>query len=271
LVRSYKEISGIISFIQYVYYFFEKGADIYMKIFKIIRQVLILAMVAVICSGFSIVWKGYNIYLDAVEAVSLEEKAASIQTKENYTEYEQLPQVYVEAVISVEDKRFFRHIGLDPIAISRAVLHDLQAGAYVEGGSTITQQLAKNMYFSQEKQLTRKVAEVFVALDLEKTFSKEEIFELYVNSIYFGDGYYDVCSASVGYFGKEPGDMTEYESTLLAGIPNAPSRYAPTKNPELAARRQMQVLRRMEACGYFSEEEAETVEETVEAQLMLIH
>lgn len=242
-----------------------------MKISKIVRRILVLTMVAVICSGFSIVWKGYNIYQDAVEAVSLKEKADSIQAKENYTEYEELPQVYVEAVVSVEDKRFFRHMGMDPIAIGRAVLHDLQAGAYVEGGSTITQQLAKNLYFSQEKQLTRKVAEVFVAFDLERSFSKEEIFELYVNSIYFGDGYYDVCSASQGYFGKEPIDMTEYESTLLAGIPNAPSRYAPTKNPELAAKRQMQVLKRMEACGYFSEEEAETVEETVEAQLLLLH
>lgn len=242
-----------------------------MKISKIVRKILVLVMVAVICSGFSIVWKGYTIYQDAVKAVSLEKKAASIQAKENYTEYEELPTVYVEAVVSVEDKRFFRHMGMDPIAIGRAVLHDLQAGAYVEGGSTITQQLAKNLYFSQEKQLTRKVAEVFVALDLERSFSKEEIFELYVNSIYFGDGYYDVCSASIGYFGKEPIDMTEYESTLLAGIPNAPSRYAPTKNPELAAKRQMQVLRRMEACGYFSEEEAETVEETVEAQLLLLH
>ncbi len=242
-----------------------------MKISKMIRSFLILMMAVVICSGLSIVWKGYNIYLDAVETVSIEEKAASIQAKESFTEYEDLPRVYIEAVVSVEDKRFFRHMGIDPIAIGRAVFHDLRAGAYVEGGSTITQQLAKNMYFSQEKALTRKVAEVFVAFDLERSFSKEDIFEMYVNTIYFGDGYYDVRSASMGYFGKEPMDMTEYESTLLAGIPNAPSRYAPTKNPELAAKRQLQVVSRMKACGYFSAEEAETVEETVEAQLILLH
>ena len=108
-----------------------------------------------------------------------------------------------------------------------------------------------------------------MALDLERNYSKEDIFELYVNTIYFGDGYYDVGSASNGYFGKIPEEMTDYESTLLAGIPNAPSRYAPTKNPDLAAKRQLQVLRRMKACGYFSEEEAETVAETVEAQLLL--
>ena len=140
----------------------------------------------------------------------------------------------------------------------------------MEGGSTITQQLAKNMYFGQDKDLTRKVAEVFVAMELERDYSKEEIFELYVNAIYFGDGYYDVASASRGYFGKEPEEMSDYECTLLAGIPNAPSVYAPTKNPELAAKRQLKVLERMEVCGYFSTEEAETVAETVSLMAGLV-
>ena len=136
-----------------------------MKVSKIVRTILLLMMTVMICSGLSIVWKGYNIYLNAVEEVSLEDKAASILAKENFTEYEKLPQVYIDAVVSVEDKRFFKHFGMDPIAIGRAVFHNLRAGAYVEGGSTITQQLAQNMYFSQEKALTRKVAEVFVAFD----------------------------------------------------------------------------------------------------------
>lgn len=230
---------------------------------------LILMMAVMICSGGVVIGKGYAIYLAAVQKTSLSEQVALIQSKDTYTEYEELPEVYIQAVVSVEDKRFYQHMGIDVIAIGRAVLRDIQAGAFVEGGSTITQQLAKNMYFGQEKELIRKVAEVFVALDLERNYSKEDIFELYVNTIYFGDGYYDVGSASKGYFGKAPEEMTEYESTLLAGIPNAPSKYAPTKNPDLAARRQLQVLRRMEACGYFSEEEAETVAETVEAQLLL--
>ena len=240
-----------------------------MKITKILRNLLILMMVVAICSGGVVVGKGYAVYLAAIQETSLSDMVASIQSKETYTEYEELPEVYVQAVVSVEDKRFYRHMGVDVIAIGRAVLRDIQAGAFVEGGSTITQQLAKNMYFGQEKELIRKVAEVFVALDLERSYSKEDIFELYVNTIYFGDGYYDVGSASNGYFGKIPEEMTDYESTLLAGIPNAPSRYAPTKNPDLAAKRQLQVLRRMRACGYFSEEEAGTVAETVEAQLLL--
>lgn len=218
-----------------------------------------LVLVCFICSGFVVVGKGYSMYQKALEQMGLEEKVEAIRGKDSYTEFEDLPEVYVNAVISVEDHRFYDHPGIDMIAIGRAVVNDLRARSFVEGGSTITQQLAKNLYFSQEKEMTRKIAEVFMAFDLEENYSKEEIFELYVNTIYFGDGYYTVQEASEGYFGKKPAGMTEYESTLLAGIPNAPSKYAPTRSQELAEKRQMQVLKRMEACGYFSEEEAETV------------
>ena len=129
----------------------------------------------------------------------------------------------------------------------------------MEGGSTITQQLAKNLYFTQEKKVERKVAEVFMAVELEKEYSKKDILELYVNSIYFGNNYYCVKDASMGYFGKEPGKMTEYESTLLAGIPNAPSVYALTANPDLAAQRQRQVLEKMIKYKYLTSEEAEKI------------
>ncbi len=233
------------------------------KCFRVLRSLLLLVMVVCVCSGLAVVGKGYEAYQEAVDEISLEDKVAAIRGKDSFTEYEELPQIYVQAVMAGEDKRFLRHMGVDPIAICRAVRNDILAGSFVEGGSTITQQLAKNLYFGQDKDLTRKVAEVLVAMDLERNYSKEEIFELYVNAIYFGDGYYDVASASQGYFGKEPEDMNDYECTLLAGIPNAPSVYAPTRNPELAAKRQLKVVERMEVCGYFSTEEAETVAETV--------
>lgn len=226
-------------------------------------------MAVVICSGSILIGKGYDVYREAIETVSLEERVADVQNKELYASFEKLPETYVNAVVAVEDKRFFKHSGIDPIAICRAVIHDIRAMSFVEGGSTITQQLAKNLYFSQEKELTRKIAEVFVAFDLEKNYSKDEIFELYVNSIYFGNGYYGIAEASEGYFEQEPEEMSEYESTLLAGVPNAPSVYAPTKNPDLAAKRQLQVLHRMEVCGYFSEEDAETVAETLAEQLAM--
>lgn len=230
-----------------------------MRFCNIFRSIVLLLMSIMLLAGFTVVRQGYDKYREALEGMSLEEKVASIQAKEGYTRLEALPPVYVNAVVSVEDHRFYGHFGIDPIAIGRAVLHDIQAGRYVEGGSTITQQLAKNLYFTQEKEMSRKVAEVFMAFQLEEKYDKDEILELYVNSIYFGDGYYTAGDASRGYFGKEPAEMNEYESTLLAGIPNAPGRYAPTKSQELAEKRQRQVLRRMEACGYFSQEEVETV------------
>lgn len=217
---------------------------------KIIGYVAAMMMTAAACTGFTVAGQGYEMYQAAVAETSLESMVDSIRSKEGYTTLEELPDTYLNAVVSVEDHRFYSHFGLDPIAICRALVNDLRAGRYVEGGSTITQQLAKNLYFSHEKKMERKIAEVFAALELERKYSKDEILELYVNSISFGEGYHTAGDASRGYFGKEPWQMNEYECTLLAGVPNAPSRYAPTRNPGLAARRQQQVLRRMEACGY---------------------
>ena len=167
--------------------------------------------------------------------------------------------MYIQAVISVEDRRFYDHPGIDIIAIGRATINDIKAMSFVEGGSTITQQLAKNIYFTQEKKITRKIAEVFMAFEIEKAYEKDEILELYLNTSYFGDGYYTVKEASRGYFGKEPEDMTDYECIMLAGIPNAPSVYAPTKNPDLAKQRQRQVADKMVRNGYLTEEEAEEI------------
>ena len=217
-----------------------------MKVRKGLKYLAAMIMAAGICLCAMVIMDGYHMYRDAVAEVSLEDKVASIRSKENYTTFDELPEIYVDAVLSVEDHRFYNHPGIDMIAIGRAVFNDIRAGAFVEG-STVTQQLAKNMYFTQEKELQRKVAEVFVAFDLEQNYSKNEILELYVNTIYYGNGYYCVKDASEGYFGKAPNDMTDYESTLLAGIPNAPSKYAPTVSPELA---------RLVKCGYFTEERA---------------
>lgn len=227
-----------------------------MKVRIVVKWMAAVILMVVMCCCVTVAVKGYGMYREAIESVSLADKVASIRAKENYTTFDQLPEIYVDAVLSVEDHRFYNHPGIDIIAIGRAVFNDIKAGAFVEGGSTVTQQLAKNMYFSQEKEMVRKVAEVLVAFDLEQNYSKNEILELYVNTIYYGNGYYCVKDASQGYFGKEPGDMTDYESTLLAGIPNAPSRYAPTVSQELASRRQQQVLDRLVKCGYFTEERA---------------
>ena len=198
-------------------------------------------------------YKGYEEYKKALSEESVKEMAARIEEQPNYTTIDELPQTYIDAVLSVEDKRFYDHFGVDPIAVRRAFFNDIKAGAYVEGGSTITQQLAKNQYFTQDKKIVRKVAEMFMAFKIESELDKDTIFELYVNSIFFGNGYYCVADASNGYFGKVPSEMNFDECTLLAGVPNAPTNYNPTASPELARQRQKQVIEKMKKAGYLEE------------------
>lgn len=217
-----------------------------MKLLKRLFKIIIL--VCFLGCGY-LVYEGYQDYENALAAKSVQQMCEEIQSVQNYTTLDELPRVYLKAVLAVEDKRFYRHSGIDLIATGRAVLHDIEAMSPVEGGSTITQQLAKNQYFTQEKRLTRKVAELFMAFEIEKELDKDTILELYINSIFYGNNYYCVADASMGYFGKMPSEMNEDECTLLAGVPNAPSAYNPQVNPELSRQRQQQVLRKMSKCG----------------------
>lgn len=226
---------------------------------KFIKTIIFLILVAIILVAGVYINRGYTMYETALNTISIEDKIKEIEESKNYTYFDELPKTYVDAVVAVEDRRFFLHNGIDVISITRAVIKDISSRKLVEGGSTITQQLAKNIYFTQEKKLERKIAECFMAFEIEKACDKNKIFELYVNTSYFGDGYYCVKDASIGYFNKLPIDMTTYESTLLAGIPNAPSVYAPTKNFNLASERQKQVLDKMVNAGYINEEEAVAV------------
>lgn len=225
---------------------------------KFLKVLLIFILISISLS-LLVIGNGYNMYKDAIDKISIEDKVKEIQSKENYTKVSELQQMYINAVISVEDHRFYKHPGIDIIAIGRAVVNDIKAMSLVEGGSTITQQLAKNIYFTQEKKFERKIAEVFMAFEIEKRYNKNEILELYLNTIYFGDGYYTVKEASRGYFGKEPMEMNDSECIMLAGIPNAPSVYAPTKNPELAKQRQKQVIEKMIKNKYLTQEEADKI------------
>lgn len=230
---------------------------------KIIKRILISILVIILILAIGIATffgiQGYKMYKTVLEENSMKDVVNEIRSNENFTKIEDLPKDYINAVVAVEDRRFYKHCGIDLISIGRAVINDIRAMELVEGGSTITQQLAKNTFFTQSKELTRKCAEVFMAFEYEKNYNKDEIFELYVNTSYFGDGYYCVKDAALGYFDKEPKDMNLYECTLLAGIPNAPSVYAPTKNPELARERQKKVIEKMIHNGYLTEEEANNI------------
>ena len=152
---------------------------------KILKVLLVLVLIGISLS-LLVIGNGYNMYKEAIDKISIEDKVKEIQSKENYTKVSELPQMYINAVISVEDHRFYKHPGIDIIAIGRAVVNDIKAMSLVEGGSTITQQLAKNIYFTQEKKFERKIAEVFMAFEIEKRYNKKEILELYLNTSYFG-------------------------------------------------------------------------------------
>lgn len=227
-----------------------------MKIFKKILIILLILLVV----AFSIIFMiGFGYYSNTLKEKPLVTRVEEITSKEHYISFDDLPANYINAVIAVEDHRYYDHGAIDPIGIARAFYTNIRDGQFDEGGSTITQQVAKNIVFNQDKTLLRKLGEVFAAYDLEKNYSKNEIFSLYVNSSYFGEGYYSIYEASKGYYQKEPKDLTLSEASMLAGVPNAPSVYAPTVNPDLAKKRQKHVLNKMVEYGYITQEEANTV------------
>ena len=200
---------------------------------------------------------GKKMYEDVIAEHSMSETIKEIRNDPNYVKLKDLPPAYPNAIIAVEDHRFKEHGAIDAIAIGRALWRNITNFSLLEGGSTITQQVAKNIFFITEKNAgVRKIAEIFAAYDLEKNYSKDEILELYINTIYFGDGYYGIKEACNGYLDIEPEDMTLYDCTMMAGIPNAPSVYAPTAHPELTKSRQEKVISDMVKYNYLSQEEA---------------
>ncbi len=228
---------------------------------KYIKIGLVFLLIAIIIVVTVFLLNGKKMYDDALKDTSLSDIINDIRADETYVKTENLPQDYLDAVVAVEDHRFKEHGAIDLIAIARAIWINVSNFELREGGSTITQQVAKNLLFEEETDgATRKIAEIFAAIDLEKNYSKEEILELYVNTIYFGDGYYGIKEACNGYLDIEPSEMTLYDATMMAGIPNAPSVYAPTANPELTSKRQKKVISDMIEYGYLSEEEAKEIE-----------
>lgn len=226
---------------------------------KILKKILIILFILILLAGTFAFLIGYGYYSNTLHEKSLTERVEEVTSKEHYLSFDELPKNYINAVIAVEDHRYYNHGPIDPIGIARALYTNIRDGEFDEGGSTITQQVAKNVIFNQDKTLIRKLGEVFGAFDLEKNYSKDEILALYVNSSYFGDGYYCIYDASMGYFNKEPKDLNLDEASMLAGIPNAPSVYAPTVNLDLAKKRQAHVLNKMVEYGYITQEEADSI------------
>lgn len=225
---------------------------------KFIRRLLLFILVIIIIIGSVLYLNGNKLYKEKLSEISLENKVYSVREDSNFVKLSSLPIYYKDAVVSVEDRRFYSHGTIDFIALARATFSNIKQKDFKEGGSTITQQTAKNLYLIKEKDVSnRKVAEFLIGRDLEKKYNKDEILELYVNTIYFGDGYYGIQEASKGYFNKDAKDLTLYEATMLAGVPNAPSLYAPTVNFHLTQSRQKKVVSSMVETGTLSQEEAD--------------
>ena len=211
---------------------------------KFIFKLFIWIFIPLLIVFSIIIGLGYLKYKNAIDKISLNDAILKIQNKDNYIKLIDISEDYKKAVIAIEDRRFYSHKGIDIISIIRSTYVNLVNKSLDYGGSTITQQVGRNIYFTQEKSPVRKIAEMFVAFDLEKNYSKDEILELYLNIIYFGKGYYGIKDSSYGYFNKSPKELSFYEATYLAGLPNAPSIYS--ENTELGEERRLQVVNAME-------------------------
>lgn len=176
--------------------------------------------------------------------------------REKFVPYDKIPDLLKKGIIATEDRRYYDHGAVDIIGVARAFITNSMAGETLEGGSTIAQQTVKNIFLSNERTMTRKLEELALAVQLERNYSKEEILELYLNTIYFGHGAYGVGEASRVYFGKEPKALDLSQCAMLAGLPQAPSAYDPISHPQEGAKRMTTVLALMAQEGYITPEEA---------------
>ena len=198
---------------------------------------------------------GFIEYRSVIREMPIQDKVASIMQKDDYVPIDEISDYLKVATISTEDKRFYKHQGVDLIAYGRILYVFITSGQISGGGSTITQQLAKNMYFSFQPSIIRKVAEFFVTKDLERLYDKDTLLELYLNIINYGDNNIGIASASMNYFHVEPADLSFDQATLLAGIPQSPANYQLSNHEDQARLRQQAVLATIEDNGYYDDDE----------------
>ena len=194
-------------------------------LFKMI--IILLVIITGFCGYYG--YLGYQIYQDKIQEQSLSERVNQLKSKEDYVTLDQISPIYKEAVLESEDRRFYQHGPVDYYGLARAMLTNLTTFSFKEGGSTITQQLSKNLCLSFEKDLSRKFAEVFIARDLEKMYSKDEILEMYLNITYLGEGNYGIQAASQYYYHIDAIDLNKQQSDILVKTLKRPSVYNPYK------------------------------------------
>lgn len=194
-------------------------------LFKMI--IILLVIITGFCGYYG--YLGYQIYQDKIQEQSLSERVNQLKSKEDYVTLDQISPIYKEAVLESEDRRFYQHGPVDYYGLARAMFINITTFSFKEGGSTITQQLAKNLCLSFKKDLSRKFAEVFIAKDLEDHYSKDEILEMYLNITYLGEGNYGIQAASQYYYHIDAIDLNKQQSDILVKTLKRPSVYNPSK------------------------------------------
>ena len=236
---------------------------------KFILKVILVLILAALAITAVFLLNGYSVYKDITSKQSIVEKMEELRNNPDYVKKSEISQDYLNAVIAVEDHRYYEHGAIDIIAVIRAIFVNVQNNEFREGGSTITQQVAKNFYFMSNdvnaSGSAKKIAEAMLSINLERSYSKDAILEAYVNNIFFGNNCYSIKAASKYYFNKEPKDLTLYEATMLAGIPNAPSLYNPINDFELTKSRQRKVVQDMAKYGYITEEQEKELYDEIDA------
>ncbi len=233
---------------------------------SLIKGSIILAMLFGVALTAAFIYAYEEISLDADKLINYKPETSSVIYDRNgkmlayvfkkqhrlYARYDEIPGFLVEGLVAMEDTQFFEHHGVNPDAILRAIVKDIKAGRFVEGGSTLTQQLIKNKVLTNEKKLGRKIKEAILALKIEHELSKEDIIERYLNEISYGNNYFGVKTAANGYFHKEMNALSLKEMAMLVGLPNAPSFYNPLRHYKRALNRANNVLYRMKSIGWIT-------------------
>jgi membrane peptidoglycan carboxypeptidase len=197
------------------------------KKFKKIFLAIVIVFLILLMSLIPTIIRGYRMYESAIREMSIQEKVLEVRSDASYATLEEISPLFLLGVLESEDQSFYRHKGIDFKSTSRAVLTNLKARKLIEGGSTITQQLAKNLYFTFDKTFERKIAEIFVVRRLENQLSKNDILELYCNIAYFGEGTYGIEEATIFYFNKMPRDLSPDQAKILVKTLKSPSYYNP--------------------------------------------
>ena len=226
---------------------------------KIIKKWLKRGFFLLLLAFLLLVGAGYVQYRTVIAKTPLSEAIANVQASENYVLLEDIDPFFLQAVVAVEDRRFYQRRGLDIRALGRSLWTNLKNFDLLEGGSTIGQQVGKNLYFDFRFNVLRKIAEVFLLYDIENTISKDETLELYVNMNYYGDGFTGIKRASRGYFGRLPSELTLGQASLLAGLPQSPSRFQLSNHFERAKVRQKKVLGDMVELEIITQQQADEI------------